>query len=72
MSKVYVLFEYEIESNKSLNEVVGIVSGSQTAQIWDNSNTMYNNIVRGYLQFELDDPELLNRIAKTKIGEDNV
>lgn len=59
MSKVYVLTNETVSFNCSILALRGIVSKKGVADIWRNLEK-YNE----YRILELDDPELLNRIAK--------
>lgn len=58
MSKVYILFEVEGDGSPYIQNLVGIITNENTAKVF------YNKKNCEFEEFELDDPELLNRIAK--------
>lgn len=55
MSKVYVLIDYNIDGSK---DIIGVVSKKETAEKY------FVPYYYNYIEVELDDPKLLNRIAK--------
>lgn len=62
MSKVYVLNEGETLS-ASNDKIIGVVSRKDVAEKFQDNNTNEFLSCEVY-EFELDDPELLDRIAK--------
>lgn len=71
MNKVYILSEKE-SINSDYFKVIGVVTSFENANkfLMNNSNSTIKP--RKWEVTSLDDPELLNRIAKAKIGEENV
>lgn len=65
MSKVYLLREWPVTLS-TLGEPtnIGIISKDSIAENWSESDKNYTGLNRTYQVFELDNPELLNRIAK--------
>lgn len=56
MSKVHVLYQHNSEDD----DLVGVITNKEIAQKFKN----YDPLGRGMFITNLDDPELLNRIAK--------
>lgn len=65
MSKVYVLIEHDLRSHSRTNEtIIGVITKEKVLNTWIENDPEYSAIMRVHKTFELDDPELLNRIAK--------
>jgi len=62
MSKVYVLRRIETKAQANCFICAGIVSNKRVAKKWASLKESHV-----YYEYELDDPELLNRIAKENI-----
>lgn len=61
MSKVYVLVD---DLHKKTNIIAGVVTNEEVAIRWRVESKYKILRVRDFVALELDDPELLNRIAK--------
>jgi len=72
MSKVYIIREWPIVGSQYANPInIGIISSKKVAEKWSDSDENLTDVNRSYMEFELDDPELLNRIAKEGKNEIN-
>jgi len=65
VSKVYVLIEHDLHSRSKTNEtVIGVITNENVLNRWIDSDPDDSPVMRVHKTFELNDPELLNRIAK--------
>lgn len=64
MTKVYVLKEFPILKGHVLGEsqIIGVISKQSVAEKWSNSDN--KDVARTRVAFELDDIQLLERIAR--------
>ncbi len=64
MSKVYILYQDDIRNHSSnIKQLVGVVTKFEVASKWS-SQPIKDDMRNCFTYVELDDPELLNRIAK--------
>lgn len=68
MSKVYILFNNDLshtsKSHGRKEELIGVVTSKVALDNWIKNDPVDSSKMRSHYEFELDDPELLNRIAK--------
>lgn len=65
MSRVYILYENDLADHSSnIDKLVGVVTNFNVAQNWASKPMSHYRIRNEFTYVELDDPELLNRIAK--------
>lgn len=64
MSKVYVLYEHPTNNEIEISMLIGLVTRSDVATKFLGCETKLKDTINCYTFLELDDPELLNRIAK--------
>lgn len=63
MSKVYILIDYT-KIEPPIYAIRGVISRQVVANEYKNISDADPDFLHDYSEFELDDPELLNRIAK--------
>lgn len=71
MSTVYILYEHPIDNCAEASKIVGVVTKEEVAIHYVIKCSGDPNSITAYTYIELDDPELLNRIAKESENNKN-